>query len=60
MRKLALLLATFSIACGVVDHQSGKGTKSKNAQPGDRGDTERRPRLGYPDLYIPPTKGNGF
>ena len=60
MRKLALLLTTFSIACGVVAHQAAPGAKSKDATRQDRGPAKHQPRLGYPDPYIPPTKGNGF
>ncbi len=63
MRVALLSAAIAGVIYSAYAYQSSGSDKPKDAKQGSSTKLEKRtgaPRLGYPDLYIPPTKGNGF
>ncbi|MFJ6327539.1 MULTISPECIES: hypothetical protein [unclassified Rhizobium] len=63
MRAALLVAAIAGIILGAYAYQSGGADESKDSSQKsskNTGSTAAKPKLGYPDPYIPPTKGNGF
>ncbi|RKD45233.1 MULTISPECIES: hypothetical protein [unclassified Rhizobium] len=62
--RTALLVALVAGAIfGTYAYQSSGSDKTKEPsqqQSSNTGSKASKPKLGYPDPYIPPTKGNGF
>ena len=63
MRAALLVAAIAGLIFGAYAYQSSGSDKSKEPKQQsstNTGSTTEKPKLGYPDPYIPPTKGNGF
>ena len=63
MRAALLVAAIAGVIFGAYAYQSSGSDKSKEPRQQsstNTGSTTDKPKLGYPDPYIPPTKGNGF
>lgn len=63
MRAAMLITVIAGVIFGAYAYQSSGSDKPK--EPSQRSSTNTgngtvNPKLGYPDPYIPPTKGNGF
>lgn len=63
MRVALLAVAIAGVIFGAYAYQSSGSDKSKEPRQQSSTNTDSttaKPKLGYPDPYIPPTKGNGF
>jgi hypothetical protein len=63
MRTALLVAAIAGVIFGAYAYQSSGSDKSKEPRQQsstNTGSTTDKPKLGYPDPYSPPTKGNGF
>ncbi|GAC1043174.1 hypothetical protein thsrh120_31780 [Rhizobium sp. No.120] len=56
-RFMITSLAAFTIVCANPHVGPNAGADQQKESPKK---AEKKPRLGYDDLYIPPTKGHGF
>lgn len=63
MRAALLIAMIAGVVYGAYAYQSSGSDRPNDAKQGSSIDTKSgagAPRTGYPDPYIPPTKGNGF
>ncbi len=63
MRAALLVAAIAGVMLGAYAYQSGSADESKDSSQKsskNTGSSTAQPKLGYPDPYIPPAKGNGF
>ncbi|WFU13255.1 hypothetical protein QA646_30140 (plasmid) [Rhizobium sp. CB3090] len=61
LRALAVALAITSGSMALVYASHKSSTNTAPAARDDASQTrDKKPKLGYPDPFIPPTKGNGF
>jgi hypothetical protein len=57
---LKILVTSMTVAVATLVGYTVLASTHKHSQTVDAKSQKKQPKLGYADLFIPPTKGNGF